>query len=88
MALTPPEIEKFKAHLEKFTTQTHCPVCQSNMWNVAGPSSLPALYQSGAMMLGGEVIPLVHLVCDTCYFVRTFAWQPIRPKPTEGGGDV
>lgn len=85
MAIEPDDLAKFNAHMAKFRKQNAavCPICGANRWVVDGP--VAALrYEHGPpaqiSIQGGP--PVILAICENCFFVRQFAWLPIKT----GGG--
>ena len=72
-------------HLERFGQTTKpCPICDNRSWS-AGIVTVAAEYTELGPNLGGESIPKVQLICNTCGFVREFAWLFITEKAACGG---
>lgn len=78
--LEPEVIAVMRWHLGRFARHT-CPVCEGKTWQLTPPqSTLHYRAADGAQpsMLGeGAAIPVVLVICETCFFVRQFAWLPI-----------
>ena len=64
-------------HLAKFPDQRSCPICQHRNWNVSGLETAVG-YLNGSPTFGAPAMPVVRLVCTTCFFVRDFAWVGIQ----------
>lgn len=77
MSISPADFKRIKEHLAQFPQQSPCPVCAGRRWSVAGLETGAAFSEEG-ISLGGGTVPMVIVVCATCYFVRKFAWIPIR----------
>lgn len=81
--LAPDQLARFQQHLSRFPAQQGCPICFTSMWNIIGLETGLNVYSqpsTGAMAVapGGPSMPVVVVVCRTCFFVRHFAWEGIR----------
>ena len=71
------DFQLLKQHLEQFPTMV-CPVCGDAKWQLSHIIVTP-LY---TMEAEGPVyqptgIPVALASCNTCFYLRQFAWQPI-----------
>lgn len=81
-SMTSEDLAKFTAHLSRFQDFKNCPVCGTNSWSVTGIEAAnptrPTPDGGIAVDLGGRSIPMVVLICRTCFYVMQFAWRPIQ----------
>jgi len=97
----PGELQAIQFHLSKLP-EHKCSQCGHTTWTATPPQTtlsyrtarpgVPALVDTD----DGLHIPVILVICERCYFVRTFAWLPIwraykqavgMVAPTfEGGG--
>jgi hypothetical protein len=80
--LSPEEMALFLAHVNRFQGRWICPICTTNNWTVGGVEAGVNFVGNG-LVLGGNALPVVALVCNTCFYVMHFAWEGIargRPK--------
>lgn len=82
--LTNEELEILIRHLERFPDSDTCPVCRTMGWEVIGIEAAQGYYprRRGQEALLGfryqkDVLPVVTLVCNTCGYARSFAWNVI-----------
>lgn len=76
MKLSDENFQKAAAHIRRFQSQKPCPVCGAESWVIEGPVHFPP-YVGGGLAVGGGV-PVLLAVCNTCFFIRQFAWLPIE----------
>lgn len=67
----------FRAHIRKFYEQDACPICHKRDWYIAGLEQALG-YQRGEQSLTAPAMPIVQVMCTTCFYVRQFAWVPIQ----------
>ncbi len=60
-----------------------CSVCGIHRFNVVDIVNTLPYENSGAMVLGGATIPLLLVVCESCFHVLSFAAVPIGLVPSE-----
>lgn len=84
MTLDARDNEILKAHFDRFKDMDPCPICHARTWEVSGPFALPGAASSGTY--AGGAIPLVQLLCQTCFHVRQFAWLGIRDSVAKRTG--
>ena len=90
MALSTADRQKIVSWLESKTKSAQCPVCHTTSWTVGehilhGQISSP----DGALRLGGTSYPMAFVVCDNCFYVRTFMAVPMDLDfGKKVGGDV
>lgn len=86
--LTDAQAQIVREHMAKFAKSGVCPVCQDNNWVVNGLEAAPGVVDVGgalAMAHGGSAsMPVVQLVCNTCCYVRSFAWFGILRRHENG----
>ena len=95
--LTGEEAFALQTHLHRFKGHT-CPVCGTKTWITAGLSSLtyrddePTVsfrtFNTYRVGPPERTIPVVVLVCGTCFYVRQFAWQAILNVIQQGYANV
>jgi hypothetical protein len=98
MAFSNEELELFQEHLRNHTKLTGCPECGSEVWAMHGPV---ALLDYGFRLPPGLTIgrpgntPVVALLCGQCFYLKLFAWWPIKqgdadkklpPAPEDASG--
>ncbi len=83
--LTADEVQLLIKHLEKFPGADICPVCASKSWQVVGIEAAqgyfprrPGQEVSVGFRYQKDVLPVVTLMCNTCGYVRSFAWNFVR----------
>lgn len=70
-ALTDEEQRTFVNHINtKWATKT-CSFCNANNWEIGGWTNTFLGDGSGAMVIGGAVLPGIALVCMNCGFMVT-----------------
>jgi len=88
--LSPQDLGLLLAHMGRFPQAHNCPICNERDWNIIGTqAALPYdLITKRAMGpgTGGQVMPVVVVVCQTCGFVRQFAWNAVKAASTGAGG--
>lgn len=78
MPISDDDYEKLLAHMKATGgMNASCPVCKQAAWMVDGPVSLPYVREAW-QLAPQEAVPAMLLICKTCFFVRQFAWRPIR----------
>lgn len=80
MPIDPQDLERFKRHIERFTSQAGCSVCGKADWKVSGPFAYLALKEAkgeGLSVVLAEGLPVIVAVCATCGFLRQFAWESV-----------
>ena len=87
MPIDPKQLEKFRAHLKECgITAMACPVCGQKAWRVYPPIATPKYSEDVfGRAVGSESMPVIPVVCNTCFYVRHFAWEPIAKKKPDGG---
>lgn len=77
MPITQEQGQKIQAWIRRtFPTGLVCPYCIRKNWTAfAIVTTLE--YTPGGMAVGGQVVPLVQLVCDGCGHVTHFAAIPM-----------
>jgi hypothetical protein len=97
MALSKEEFARFREHLhERCKPPIECPMCHNRNWSIDGPVAMLQYSEKlETAALGGGGVSVVLMTCTECFFVRQFAWLPIRKKqvtfelpPEEDGSDV
>jgi rubredoxin len=91
--LSPDEMALFLAHTNRFPNRWFCPMCGTNAWTVAGVEA-GVNFVGSSLVLGGNALPVVVVVCNTCFYVTNFAWEGIArgipkaniPPPGSVGG--
>ncbi|HEX5703613.1 MAG TPA: hypothetical protein VFX97_10480 [Pyrinomonadaceae bacterium] len=58
-----------------------CPACRKNHWKLGSLIAAPVLDAAGNMVIGGENMPMVPMVCSNCAHVRLFAAIPAGLMP-------
>ncbi len=86
MAMSEDDLQKLRAHYVKHagSGSATCPICGGVSWSAEGPVTPIQYHPTGGVSLGGPTTPMVLLICNTCYFVRHFAWIPIETGATNG----
>ena len=90
--LSESDSQKILAWLKDKTKTPKCPVCHSQRWTV-GPHLLHGqIYNpAGAFIIGGSSYPQAVVVCDNCFYVRTFMAVPLgldaTSDPEDEGGE-
>jgi hypothetical protein len=85
----------FEAHIKKFPKAEVCPICEHTDWsvppvelgNMLTAKELAALSlppgASPVLLPGfGGGVPVIVLICTTCFYVRHFAWRGVRSGAT------
>lgn len=76
MPLTPDDAQVLRAHMAKsMPGLPTCAGCGSKTWSAEGVQATVEI-RDGSFALGNGV-PLIMLVCDKCFHVLLFAWNPI-----------
>ena len=89
-ALSKSDRDKIVEWLRSKTKSGTCPVCQTQRWTVGahllhGQIATPG----GGIIFGGGNYPLAFVVCDNCFYVRTFMAVPLELDATkEPEGDA
>ena len=80
MPLSPQDFEIFTDHHLQWEGM-ECPVCKTSGWQIGYIATAP-LYtlEDGVAVYQPTGIPLVLLTCNTCFYVRQFAWRPIQER--------
>ena len=63
--------EKLLAHLKNKWGNAKCPMCAASQWQVFSKVYAPPQFSKAGVVLGGEAIPVVPVVCTNCGFT---AW--------------
>jgi len=63
--------DKIIEHLKGKWKDAKCPMCNEAIWEVVSTIYSPPQFAKGGVVLGGEVIPTVPVVCTNCGFT---AW--------------
>ena len=80
MPLSPRDFETFIEHLNQFEPMV-CPVCQTSAWQIGYIATSPLFTLEGeAAVFQPTGIPLVIVTCNTCFYVRQFAWRPVQER--------
>ena len=90
LALSPADRTKIAAWLQSKSRNGHCPVCNTTSWTVGG-HLLHGLVSSpdGGLTIGGSAYPMAMVVCDNCFYFRTFMALPMGLDfVKKDGGDV
>jgi hypothetical protein len=78
--LSEENIALIRAHLLRHTKDFVCPVCGTKEWTITGLTLMygyvPAT-ETTPSRAEATGVPVVLVVCQTCSFVRQFAWMPI-----------
>ena len=84
MALTEEQRNKISDWLRLKKVNMACPSCGEAEWATGDIVAIPKFKEG--LILGGEVIPMIQLVCANCSYVRLYAAIPIgllEPKSEE-----
>ncbi len=68
---------------QKWKGNKTCPLCGVNSWAV-GPIVAPNLFERGAVVFGGKMIPMIPLICESCGYMMFFnpaVTQLIKSEP-------
>ena len=76
MPLDEAQTEIVKKWLESKHASFICPVCSHNTWS-PGDLVVAPRFASGSTEIGGQVIPMVQVICTNCSYIRFFAAVPI-----------
>lgn len=76
--MTDEDLRAALVHLKKFNDQKPCPVCGGENFSLEGPMVLVRHPPTVAALSGKDAIPVLVAVCTSCFFMRQFAWVPIR----------
>lgn len=49
-----------------------CPICRSNNWSILDNVWESRKFQSGTLVVGGPVLPLVAIMCNVCGYTHFF----------------
>ena len=63
--------EKLLAHLRSKWGNAKCPMCGGSEWQVSSTVYAPPKFSMGNVVLGGEALPVVPVICTRCGFT---AW--------------
>ena len=79
-------LQLLRAHYAKYAKagSATCPICGGTTWSADGPVAVPAYLPSFDTIDITRSVPVMLLVCNTCFFVRHFAWRPITGEPSNG----
>lgn len=77
MSLSGTDLVKLQAHITRYGGHV-CPVCKTQGWEAIGPVSMLPVAEGGDVILGGQIVPVVMLVCRTCSYAMQYAWLPIQ----------
>jgi hypothetical protein len=94
--LTEDELQMLLKHLEQFPGSDVCPVCRASTWEIIGIEAAQPYVPRRAgvdeahvgFRLDKGVLPVVVLMCDTCGYIRSFAWNLIKFIASKGGERV
>ena len=75
MPLDERQLDKFKAWLKSKNANAVCPSCGHRDWGVGDLVVAPKFEKD--IVLGGEMVPMVQLICRNCSYVRLYAAVPI-----------
>lgn len=77
MALTPIQETKIKQWLQsKSPLGLTCPVCHRKQWTIGMITQSPEFTPNG-ITIGGPVMPTLHIACDYCAHIMSFAAIPM-----------
>jgi hypothetical protein len=88
MPLRPDQLQLLEQWLQRKNVNPRCPSCGTSQWSVgelvAGLNVDPT---GGGVSVGGNIVPLIQLICNNCAYVRSYAAVPIglmknEPAPT------
>jgi predicted nucleic-acid-binding Zn-ribbon protein len=85
MPINEQQLQKLNNWLKSKNVNMLCPSCGRNAWEVADIVVAPQF--AGGIILGGQTVPMVQLICKNCFYVRLYAAVPIglleeRKEPT------
>lgn len=91
MELTPEQFKKFSEWLNslwKEPQKSLCPICKSNNWIIGDRISELREFHMGTLVVGGNLQPLITVMCDVCAYVMLFnalklGLVPQPPKITD-----
>src|SRR5262245_2207687 len=55
-----------------------CPVCDDHDWDVLGLVTVPNIPRADSP--GARSRPMMQVVCNTCFHMQHFLWEPIRRR--------
>ena len=79
MPLEPDDYRRFLTHIAQFGLQT-CPVCNTQNWITEDIVEAKEYSDVVDPFVRAQLasVPLLLVVCRRCFYVRHFAWLPIR----------
>lgn len=86
MPIDDKDLRVLREHYGKHATagSAKCPICGGVSWTVDGPVAAPAYIPDFDAIDTSKSVPMMLLICKTCFFVRHFAWRPINGEPQSG----
>jgi hypothetical protein len=86
MPIDDEDLQRLRAHYAQHAKagSATCPICGGTSWTADGPVAVPTYVADFGVMDTNKGVPMMLLICGTCFFVRHFAWNPISGEPSDG----
>ena len=54
-----------------------CPSCGKSRWQAGDIISPVVMNEDGSQRMGGDAIPMLQVICESCFYVRLYAAVPL-----------
>ena len=77
MGLDDHKVEKLNNWLKSKKVKWRCSSCGHSDWGAGDIVSVPKFDSFSGIVIGGETIPMIQLICNNCAYIRFYAAIPM-----------